>query len=292
MVDLLNILVPTFSVILIGYILGKTTKIDMSAIVDVLFYVGLPALTFVSMLDKKIVLLDATKIWASALIIMLGCGIAGWVVFKIIDQKHSGLYLPVAIMNTVNIPFPIIYLVYGSEGLFAATLFYIPNVLVIYSLGIFILSRKHWRYSLKEMFKVPALYMAVAGLLCNLTGIAVPEIIFKPLDFIGLMVTPLMLLTLGCKLSTVKITSLPTTLLASSVRLGVGLGLGFVAAGLFNLTGVLRAVVILDSAMPAAVNTAMLAAKYDNEAELVSSVVFTTTLASLVIIPFLLHLLA
>ncbi len=112
MIDMLNIILPTFIVIFIGYFLGKRIKMDMSAIVDVVFYVGLPALAFVSMINKKIVILDATKIWASALIIIFGCGIVAWLVFKIIGQKHSGLYIPISIMNTVNIPFPIVYLAY------------------------------------------------------------------------------------------------------------------------------------------------------------------------------------
>ncbi len=67
---------------------------------------------------------------------------------------------------------------------------------------------------------------------------------------------------------------------------------GFLTVDLFNLTGVLRAVVILDSAMPAAVNTSILATKYKNEADLVSSVVLVTTIASLIVIPFLLHMLS
>jgi predicted permease len=44
--------------------------------------------------------------------------------------------------------------------------------------------------------------------------------------------------------------------------------------------------------MPAAANTAILAMKYNNESELVSSVVFVTTVASLVVIPFLLSVLS
>ncbi|MFC1934662.1 AEC family transporter [Chloroflexota bacterium] len=292
MVDLLNIILPTFIVIFIGYLLGKITRMNMSAIVDVVFYVGLPALAFVSMIDKKIVLLDATKIWAAALIIMFGCGMVAWFVFKIIGQKHSGLYIPIFIMNAVNIPFPIIYLVYGSEGLFAATLFYIPNVLLLYSLGVYIASGKHWKESIREVFKVPTIYAAVAGLMVNLLNVAVPELIVKPLNFISMMVIPLVLLVLGCNLSAVRITSFPTTLLASFLRLGAGLLFGFLTVNLFNLTGILRAVVILDSAMPAAVNSSILATKYENEADLVSSVVFVTTIASLVVIPFLLHVLS
>jgi predicted permease len=43
--------------------------------------------------------------------------------------------------------------------------------------------------------------------------------------------------------------------------------------------------------MPAAATAAILAAKYRNEAEMVSSVVFLTTIVSLVSIPFLLNML-
>jgi predicted permease len=291
MTDILNIILPTFIVIFIGYIFGKITKADMSTVLDIVIYVGLPALAFTSMLDKKIVLLDATKVWAAAIMIMVGCGALAWIIFKIIKQKHSGLYIPISIMNTVNIPFPIIYLVYGSEGLFAATLFYIPNVLLVYSVGIYIASGKHWKESIKEVLKVPPIYAAIAGLLLNLFDVKVPELIINPLNFISMMVIPLVLLVLGSNLSRVKIASLPTTFLASFLRLGVGLSLGFLAVNLFNLTGVLRAVVILDSAMPAAAMSSVLATKYKNEAELVSSVVLVTTIASLVIIPFLLHIL-
>ena len=292
MIDLLNVLMPTFVVIFIGFLFGKIAKLNVSAMVQVSFYIGLPALTFVSMTSTKIVLLDATKIWAAALIIMFGCWIVAWVVFKMIGQKHSGLYIPIALMNTRVIPFAIIYLTYGSEGLYAATLFYIPNILLLCSLGVYVASGKHWKDSIREVFRVPAIYATLVGLLFNLLNIAVPELVAKPLNFIGVMVIPLSLLVLGRNLSVVKLTSLPTTFLASFIRIGVGLLLGFLTVSLFNLTGILRSVVILDSAMPAAVMSVTLATKYNNEAEQVSSVVFVTTISSLVVIPFLLHILS
>ncbi|MBI2287873.1 MAG: AEC family transporter [Chloroflexi bacterium] len=139
---------------------------------------------------------------------------------------------------------------------------------------------------------MPAIYAALAGLLVNLLDIPVPALVLKPLAFISPMTIPLVLLVLGFNLSKVRITSLRTTLLASFLRIGVGLALGFLAVELFNLTGVMRSVVILDSAMPSAANTALLAMKYNNEeSELVASVVFVTTVASLLMIPFLLSVL-
>ena len=291
MFDILNIILPTFIVIVVGYVFGKITRMNMSAVVDVVFYLGLPALAFVSMQSKKIVLLDAAKVWTSAVIIVLGCGLVAWIVFKLLRQRHSGLFLPISLMNSVNIPFPIIFFVYGEQGLFAAILFFIPTSLMVYTLGIYVISAAHWKESLKEVLKIPAMYAAIGGLLFNLLDVSVPELVLGPLSFISTMVIPLVLLVLGSNLSRVKLTSLPTTFLASFLRVGVGLVLGFLVVNLFDLTGVLRSVVILNSAMPAAAMTSMLATKYDNEAELVSSVVLVTTLGSLIVIPFLLRML-
>ena len=75
------------------------------------------------------------------------------------------------------------------------------------------------------------------------------------------------------------------------LRMGVGLLIGILCVDLFDITGIYRAVVIFDSVMPAAAMSSVLTAKYNNEVDLVASVVFVTTLMSLVIIPFLLYVL-
>jgi predicted permease len=290
MLETLNIVLPTFLVILIGYVFGKASKTaNIAPVVDVAFYVGGPALTFVAMMEKEVVLLDAGKVWAASLIISLGCGIIAWTIFRLLlRQKHSALYVAIAMMNTVNIPFPIIYLAYGAEGLLAATLFFIPNVLLLCSLGIYIAIGKQWKQGIKEITRVPVLYAAIIGLILNLSNITVPALAMKALNLIALMAIPLVLIILGYNLSKVRLTALPTTLLASFLRVGIGFALGLFSVNLLHIEGIFRSVVIFESAMPAAVNAAVIATKYDNEAELVSSVVFVTTLMSLVSIPFLL----
>jgi predicted permease len=291
MTDIFYIVVPTFFAIFVGYMVGRLSKISMAPVVDITLYIGVPALTFVSLLNNKIVLLDAVKIWASSLIIMLGCGLIAWLVFKIIRQKHSGLYVPIAVMNTINIPFPIIYLADGAEGLVPATLFYIPTAILVYSLGVFIMAGKHWKHNIKEVLKLPIVYAAVLGLILNLLSVKVPALVFDSLDFISKMAIPLVLIVLGHNLSSARITSFPTTLLACVLRMGVGLAIGLLVVSALHVSGVFRSVVILDAAMPAAAASAILAAKYQNEAETVSSVVFLTTLVSLVSIPLLLRML-
>jgi len=287
--DVLNVVLPTFITIIIGYVVGRLVKIDMSGVIDIIFWVGLPALAFTSILSHQIVLIEAAQIFAADVIVTFGCGLLAWLIFKIKREKHTGLYLPVMFPNTVNIPFPIISLAYGDSGLFAATLYYIPNVILIYSLGIFIAAGRGWRENLINMLKVPTMYAAIIALLLNLNRIAVPALIMRPLDFIGSMVTPAVVLTLGYSLSRIKVTSIITTGLASLGRLGGGLAIGFLIVYIFQMTGIIRSVVILMAAMPGAVNTYLIAAKYKNEPELVASVVFITTVVSLLLIPFLLH---
>jgi len=206
-------------------------------------------------------------------------------------EKHSGLYLPVFLPNTVYIPFPIINLAYGAAGIFVAVLYYIPSLVITYTLGIFVAAGKSKVENFKEVLKVPTMYAAFLGLAFNLLHVDVPPLVIRPLSFIGGMVTPAMVLTLGYSLSRIKLSSLPTTFLTSLIRMGGGLALGFLTVYLFDLTGIYRSIVIFMSAMPAAVVTYMLAAMYKNEEEMVASVVLVTTIASLFVIPVLLRIL-
>jgi predicted permease len=288
---IIDIVLPTFIVIFIGYLIGRFTRISISPVVDISLFVGIPALVIASLVNKEIVLVSAAKVWAASLAIQLGVLAVAWLVFKALRQKHSGLYVSIALMNTVNIPFPIIYLAYGADGLAAATLFYIPNLLLMYTLGVYIMAGRGWQDSAREVFRLPVVYAAVLGLALNFLNITVPKLAVDTLNFISMMAIPLVLITLGHNLSRVRMTSLPATLLASFLRMGGGLGIGILMAWGLNITGVYRSVVILDAAMPAAATSAMLASRYKNEPELVSSVVLVTTVASLVVIPFMLSVL-
>ena len=285
---LIDVVLPAFFAIFIGYLVGKFMKLNMAPVVDLTLYIGVPALVFTSLLGKEIIITEAAKIWAAALTVMLGCGLIAYLVFRVLRQRHSGLYVSVLVMNTVNLPFPILYLAYGAAAMVPATLFYIPNVFMVFSVGIFIMSGGR-KESLREVLKQPVIWAAIIGLALNFLHVSVPKLIVTSLDLVAQMAIPVVLIVLGHNLSKVRLSSLPTTLLASFLRMGVGLGLGLLMAWALGLTGLDRSVVIIVSAMPAAANASILATKYNNEPELVSSVVFLTTVASLGTIPLLLH---
>ena len=197
MPTVINIVLPAFAAILIGYLFGRFRHINISSIVDITINIGVPALVFVSLIKHDIVLVDAAKICAASLIIMLGCLFVAWIVFKLLKQRHSGLYLPISAMNSVNLPFPIISLAYGAPGMVAVPLFYFPNILFIFSFGTYLMAKGSWQQNVREVLKQPAVYASLLGITINLLDIGVPGLLVGVLDFIALMAIPLMLFILG-----------------------------------------------------------------------------------------------
>jgi hypothetical protein len=287
--DVVSVIAPTFFVIALGFLFGRLGRSNAAALIDVGLYIAIPCLVLTSLLSRPIVISKAADLWFSCVLVMAGSFVLARILFSITRTKHSGFYLPIVFANLVNIPFPIIYLAFGSEGLTNAVLFYIPNGILIYSLGIYVASgHKGLRSGLRELARTPLIYAALLGLVLNLAGVTLPTLVMDSLKFMGQAGVPLLLLVLGMNMGRVRVAHLPLTLAASVIRMGGGFLLGLLAVWLLGLTGVVRSVVIFEAAMPAAIVIGAICTKYKNEEELVSSVVFVTTLASIIAIPLLL----
>jgi predicted permease len=292
MQQIVNIIGPTFFVVLIGYLFGRMTKANMAPLIDISIYVAVPALAFHSMVTSEIVFGDATKLWASCLIVMAGSLVLALVLFGALRQKHSGLYLPIVFTNYINIPLPIIFLAFGSEGAALAILMYIPQGLILNSLGVYVASgEKDMKQGILVMLKTPLMWAAILGLALNLAHVPIPSVVLGTVDLLGQAGVPLMLLILGVSIGRFKLKQIHLTAAASILRVGGGFALGMLCVWLLSLTGVNRAVVVFEATMPSAVFVSVLAAKYHNEDELVSSVVLATTLMAIPVIPALLYFL-
>lgn len=288
MLTILQATLPVFIAIAIGYLAVKWKKYDLRFLINLLVYIAMPSLVLTSFIDQAIILTEHIKIWATVLIIILGTGVTSYVIFQLTKQKHSGLYVPIMIMNVTNLGLPVVYLAFGQGGLQLAVLFSVPVTVVLYTLGIFIFKKKSWKRNLLEIFKTPLLYAVAIGLSLNLMQASVPTVFVDIIRFLGQTAVPLALIVLSGTLVGLKIKSYSTTILASLVRMGVGLGLGILCVRIFDFKDAVATIIILLSAMPAAVFTSTLAAKYKNEDKLVSSVVLVTTLLSIITIPLIL----
>jgi predicted permease len=290
--QIINIIGPTIFVILAGYLLGRFGKPNVSTLIDVAMFIATPFLVFNSLYMSEVNMGDALKLGGTCLLVMAGTFVVARLVFGAMHKRGTGAYLPVIFANTVNMPFPIIYLAFGDAGVANAVLYYIPNALLVYSLGIYMASgQKEVRQGLKAVLRTPMIYAAILALALNLNHVPVPQVVTNSFSLIGQASVPLMLLILGINIQQFSIKQIPVTVAASVIRMGGGFAFAMLAVWLFRMTGLPRAIGIFQSAMPSAVLVSLLSTKYNNETELVSSIVLTTTVMAIGVIPALLYFL-
>ena len=110
----------------------------------------------------------------------------------------------------------------------------------------------------------------------------------EPIEMLGAMAIPLMLLNLGAQLRTLEITDLRHSLVVVAIRMGGGVACAALFVTLFDVTGIDRQVLLLNSIMPAAVINVVIAQRYDANPAAVASAIVLSTLLSLLTIPAIL----
>ena len=119
-------------------------------------------------------------------------------------------------------------------------------------------------------------------------------IVSRELNAINLLGTtsiPLMMFSLGHKLSETKIVDLNENLLLSSFRLLIGSLLGYSVCKILGVQGLIAKVMILQFSMPSAVFNFILSDRYNKSPEKVASLVFVSTVLSIIFVPIVLYLL-
>lgn len=290
MEQVINVIAPTFFAIMLGFLFARLGSPHVETLIDAGMFIATPCLVVYSLYSSPIVLGEAALLWAACLLVMAGTFVIAWLTLGVGRKRSSGVYLPIVWANLINIPVPIIYLAFGDEGVALAILFSIPSGLLMYSLGIYLASgHTELKQGLRAMLRTPLIYAAVLGLALNLAGVRLPEAITNSLQFVGQAAVPLMLLVMGMSVGDVRFAQVPLTLVASVIRMGGGLAIGFLAVWLLGLTGLPRAIVLFEAAMPGAIVVSVLSSKYKNEPELVSSIVLTTTIMAVGVVPGLVY---
>lgn len=276
--DVFKVIIPIFIITLLGFIFGRFKKSDLKTFADFIIYISTPALVLSQLSMLRMQASELFGILASATLVILGSGAAAFLIFKLFKMKvPQGLYLPIMFMNSGFLGFPLALFAYGSAGLNKAIIYNIPLSILVFAVGIYLVSRKQDRF---EVFKLPYLYAAAAGLLLSFSGIRLPQYIYSPLYIVGTTTIPLALFMLGCRLSLLKMISFKLPLIASLMRIGLGLVLGLLAVFIFRLDGITAKIVILISSLSSAIFALVIAEKYEADSDLVASTVALSTLIS------------
>jgi malate permease and related proteins len=274
--------IPVFLLIAAGFVFAHWKKINLTSVTEIIVYLGTPSLVFSSLAGKPLFATDIAVLSAGILLIFAIVGFFIRLYFLVSGFSSRGFALPTLFMNAGNMGIPLALFAFGQPGLQRATLMFVIITFLQYSLGIYILNgRSNWT----EIFRLPLIYAALAGLSVNLAQISLPELLMRPIIMLGQVTIPIMLISLGYRLHEVESLQWGHALGGALARIGGGFAAANVAVHLIGAEGVNRQVLLLYGALPAAVVNFVLTEKYRQDPALAASIVVISTFISIFTIP-------
>lgn len=287
--QVLEITAPVFTLVAIGFLWARRgLPYDVAFVTRLGTQLAVPCLIFSTLVRAEI---DAAAVRE-----VLGATLALYAAFALVFAaalRLAGLSLrtflpPTVFNNTGNLGLAIAFYAYGDYGLALGIVIFALMVALQFSVGLWFVAGagKGW-----EAARQPMVWAAILGLAASLSGFEPPRAVDNALALIGQMGIPLMVLTLGVSISRIAVASVYRAAAISLLRFAAAAGLGVAVASTVGLTGAAFSVLVIQAVMPAPVTNYLIALKYDAEPDEVASLVFVSTLLTLVLTPLTLALL-
>ncbi len=292
-----NVIAPVFGLVGIGTIAGRALRLEARTLSRYAYFILVPAFVF-DVISTAVIEVDlALRMIVYITAVHLAAAGLAYFVARIGKRPFPMIaaYILIGVFGNVgNFGLPLIEFRLGGDALLLATIYMLAIILAAFIIGV---AAANWHKGGRvkatlAVLKTPAIIAVLPAILINWSGIELPLMITRITGLLRGAMIPTMLITLGVQLASVdKIHIDRDVILASAIRLlGVPL-LAMLLAIPFGITGVARGTGILQSAMPAAVLTTIIAMEHDLLPDFVTTAVLFSTLASIVTLTFLMTIL-
>lgn len=282
----LNNLLPIFLAAGAGYFLAKWLPIQAKTLSSIAFYIFGPCLVFSILTQSGLGNGDLLQVMLVGILCVVGVGAIAWICGRALRLQRSALaafLISAMFMNAGNYGMPVTLFAFGENALAFSSVFFVTNLLLVNTLGVFIasLGRANLSQAAANLLKLPALYGLILAVIFMMTGWNVPLPLERTTKLLGDASIPTLMVLLGVQFHTIKLKGNLAPLAAgSAIRLLASPALMLGISALFGLHGAIRQAVILEAAMPSAVINTVLATQYDADPPYVAGVVAATTLLS------------
>jgi hypothetical protein len=282
----LNNLLPILLISGAGFALGKYQVIDPKSLGRVLFYFLSPILIFNLLTESELSLQGILRMVGYSAVVMTAVALLGLVAglaLRLDRVTLTAVVLTCLVSNNGNYGMPLVGFAFGPESLAYASVYYVTTALLFNTVGVVIVSLGHLnlKSAFLSLFKVPAIYAIGIALVFIQTGWQLPIPIQRAVSLAAGGAVPLMLVLLGLELQRTQWTrDLRPMTVTTVLRLLAGPLVGFLVSGLFGLKGTERQAGITQASMPTAVMTTILATEYNIKPQLVTAIVFVSTILS------------
>jgi len=280
-------LLPILLVAGAGYLAGKWLNVQARSISRVVFYFFSPCLLFDLLVTSQFGYGDMLRMVGFAVASILTVGAITWTLGRLLRLERKTLaavLLCTLTINAGNYGLSLNLFAFGDEALAYASLFFVTSAVITYTLGVTIasLGRASLADSLRGLLKIPVIYVVPLALIFITMDWELPLPLSRTVSLLSDAAIPGMLLVLGLQLQKVRRTgnNRRALLLAGGMRLLGGMGVSLFFATIFGLQGMAYNAGVLESSMPTAVLSTILATEYEAEPAFVTTVVFASTLLS------------
>ncbi|MCB1961722.1 MAG: AEC family transporter [Rhodocyclaceae bacterium] len=279
---IVSILFPLFAIVAVGYVVGKRARPDLSHANKLNMDVFVPALVFAALASKPFRPENDIPLLLATLAIVIGSGLAGWVLARVLGIAPKTLVPPMMFNNCGNLGLPLAVIAFGEAALAPAVVMFMVSNLLHFSFGAWLLDH---RVRLLTIWKVPSVMATFAGLAVGMSGIAVWDPLLLAIKMLGDISIPLMLFGLGVRLTDSRITSVGLGIFGAVARPLIGMAIAALLLMFVDFPPQERALVLVFGALPPAVLNYIFAERYDQEPEKVASMVLIGNVAAVVFLP-------
>jgi predicted permease len=290
-------LLPVFLAAGAGYVVAWRWKVDPRPMARVAFNVFAPCLVLQAIVDSDLPGADLLRMAGLALTVLLSTAAAAALIAHWLGWRRTliaAIVLVVLLPNAGNFGLSVALFAFGDAGLAQASVFFVMSAVMTFTLGVFVASmgRASLLEAVKGLLSVPAIWGVAVAILVTTTEWSLPLPLARTVGLFSQASIPTFLVILGMQLhgNGWRAPFRPLALaVGTRLLLSPLIALLFVSA--LGLEGAARQAGVLQTAMPSAIITIVLATEYDVEPTFVTSAVFVTTLLTpLSVTPLLAYL--
>ncbi len=290
---LISAVLPIALVALVGVWVGHRFALERHTLARLSIYALVPALVLHSLAKTTLELGNAIAIITAFILnttlLYLLAVLLGKLLKFSSDEKKS-LIATTIFANVGNMGLPFVLFSLGEAGLERAIVYLVGSSLMTASVFPIVLKGEGILQGLRYTVCLPVLWAAIAGITLQGTNTILPIPIERGVTLLSDGAIPVALLMLGIQLSETPFVFGRYELMGAGLRLIVSPLLAFNIANLVGLTGVDRQVVILQAAMPVAVNSLIWVTELGGDTVRVARTIVVSTLLSLGTLPIVLWL--
>ncbi len=280
---LIEIILPVLICAGLGYGWARSGRaFDTRMVTGLVANIGTPCLIITTLTNLRV---SGGEFWLMCVAALSALAVffaVAYGVTRTLGDDFSTYGPSLGFANAGNLGVPLCMFAFGDAGLALGIGYFAVGAIGQFTLGQFISAGS---FSPGMIVRSPVIHATALALALNAAGWSMPAALDNAFTLLSGIAIPLMLITLGVSLASLRVSDLGRSLFYAVVRILAGVAVGMALGEALSLSSTARGVLLIQCSMPAAVFNYLWAVQYERNPEAVAGVVFVSTLLTFAALP-------